>query len=355
MLKNSISNKAKKVKEKRWQNIQISLVGLVFILIGIMFLGINHVHDYSVLNQKLTATPDETVSSVGLYDGLLYPIFNNLGITLIALGCGSLLLELYGYASYFKKRVSEVFTEKEMISLLSNEYKRELKSSVIQSLYAPNTDDSNELLSLFDKQLAELLSTLYYSDFDLKVELSLLNDKYIKKTFVRTITIEEINSLNQNWYKNIFEITCKKLEDDYIPPYKLTGIIVDSVPVCDFKQPEGQLIQGGKNLSDRYRYRCELPQEIEIKEKINLIVKYETVVPVDDILFSCKMDRLCKNFKCTFIFNKDEFELRLYGFNFSPEKRSFKLSGVDQDSWRELHSQGWMLPGEGIVCATIKK
>ena len=119
----------KKRKDRRWQNIRIALAAFALIITGILLLVINHIHDYRMNRFKDVAVLTSTGEPINIeymfrYENLWKPIINNTGITLIVLGVGSLFLELHGYASYFQKKISEVFIEKEMLNILTKEYKK---------------------------------------------------------------------------------------------------------------------------------------------------------------------------------------------------------------------------------------
>lgn len=353
---------AEKNKEKRWQNIWIGVVGISLILIGILLLTMNHIHEYRVhINEYIpVSTADGSpldTDFLNTYDTLWKPIVNNVGITFIVLGIGSLFLELYGYASYFKKRVAEVFTEKEMLDVLSEEFKSNLKSNVIESIYSPNTKDSKEILSLFDKSLGDLLTSKYYSRYDSTTRISQYNGKYMKKSYVRCMEITEVNTNKKNMYQNVIDVYCQDLNDDGITPFTL-----DSLEVAGQKFEEGKDYEVKHDPvkkheeGDHYtiHYYCRLITPKEIEKTLKVIVEYTTIVPINDTTVSFKTDSLCKDFYCKFVFNKDDFDVDVVGFNFCTDEEPRPFEKLKGDGWKSIRSQGWLLPGEGVLCTILR-
>lgn len=345
-------------QRRRWEKFSTGLIGICLAIIGIVMLYINYsMENNNRLKGLITVVDDKGQSVEVEYNDTNSTIPNillyNGGIIFITLGLGSLLLELYGYATYFQKRVSEVFTEKEMLNLLTDEYKQQLKYNVFESLYSPDTKDSKEILALFDNNLAELLSSIYYNSFDLKVELSIQDDKYIVKRFVRTIEICEINTKKKNYYKDIIDIYCEELGDETLVPFELESIAIDGKPTSEYAViPTSD--QTGEE-GERYirHYSCKLNSAIEIHEKVIVEVIYKTIVPITDTTFSFKIDTLCKDFNCIFFDASGDLDLSVVGFNFSPSQKPFIKSS--RDTWKSIRSQGWLLPGEGVLCSSIKK
>ena len=359
----------KRKKEKRWHNIWIGIAGIALIFAGLFLLVFNHIHEYRLhINEYIptsvsistTSDNNEPIDTefLNTYDAFWKPIVNNAGITLLVLGIGSLFLELYGYASYFKKRVAEVFTEKEMLDVLNKEYKSELKSNVIESIYSPNTKDSREILSLFDKSLGDLLESKYYNRYDSTTKISLYNDRYMKKTYVRIMEVTEINTEKKNTYENVIDVYCQDLSEIGIESFVLDSLEVGGVVLVEDEDYEVKHDPIKRHDDgDRYtiHHYCKLKSPHEIVNSLKVMVEYTTIVPIEDTTVSFKTDFLCKEFYSKFVFDQSLFDVDVVGFNFCTDEKPRPFEKLKGDGWKSIRSQGWLLPGEGVLGTILRR
>lgn len=343
----------KKNKENKWKKRQVSWLAVIAIISGVLFLVMLHAHEYAIEYDAIaTGTTQDYNSPIkpDAFENIVKPIVSNISITLIVLGIGSLLFELYGYASYFRTRLAEVFTDDKIVKLLNEEYKKELKTNLTKSIYNPSTEDGDDILNLFDQKLANILETYYYSMYDISVKMEKINNKYLKKTITRTTVLNEINESSKNFLHNFLSVSCKELKGCSEVPFKLDYVKVNGKETNEYHREDTE------NDLSHYdeTYSFVFNEKLEIKDSIEIEVQYVTIVPLNDRNYTIRLDNLCKNFEIKFFFNNSEYEVGATGFKFATTKKdSFKYKKYD--NMTNAKSNGWLLPGEGIVISIFEK
>ncbi len=347
-----------KNRELRWKKRQISWLAIFSLLIGVIILVLLQLHRYALSYEAVAtnATVSESAQDIcnnlkpDVFENVIVPAFSNIAITLIVLGIGSLLIEIYGYASYFRVRLAEVFTDEKIVNLLNDEYKKDLKANLTKSLYNPNTDDSKEILNLFDQKLTNILETYYYDSYDISVEMESIDKKYLKKTITRIAVLREINETVHNSLSNFLSVSCKKIQDDNMQPFELLHVKINKKEVSAYhrEKTENEL----SHYDETFSYVFD--KDIEIKNQIEIEVQYATIVPLNDRNYTIRIDKLCKDFEIKFFFNSKEFDVGATGFKFATTKdSSFKYKRYD--NMMHAKSNGWLLPGEGVVISVFEK
>ncbi len=348
-----MDEKEKKVKRK-WRNIKESLLAIILILIGIGIMFGLQVYE-NAANEQVVATivqidggtTVEMKETSSVFQNVIKPIFSNIGITLIVLGIGTLLLEVYGYTSYFRSRLAEVFTDKEIIDLLDLEYRKKLKYNLTDSIYSPNTEDSKAILDLFDTEMGNLLNEYYFDSYTLNVDVN-LNGGFISKEVIKTIVLKEINTSSKNFYDEFVNMSFKKLPNG-MNPFELEKVKINGESIPD---TEYEIIRTTNGSLEKYIGKFKQPQEI--KDKLTLKIKYKTIVPIKDVNYTIRINHLCKKFLCEVTYNDSQMEVSSRGFGFSTKDQlPFKNSSLRNLAKSE--SNGWILPGEGLVFTIFKK
>lgn len=340
-------------KEKKWKKRQISWLAIIALILGILLLVLLHLKEYEISYSAVVASTmekSENIVKPDSFNNVVKPMLSNIAITLIVLGVGSLLLELYGYASYFRVRLAEVFTDDKIVNLLNSEYKKELKTNLTKSIYNPSTEDGDAILNLFDQKLANILETYYYSEYEISVKMEKIDDKYLKKTITRTTVINEINEKSKNYLTSFLSVSCKKIKEYPGKPFNLEYVKIGGNPIKDYHKEDQ------KNDLSHYdeTYSFAFNKELEIKDNIEVEVQYTTIVPINDRNYTIRIDKLCKDFEIKFFFDDSEFEVGATGFKFTTTKKdSFKYKNYD--GMTNARSNGWLLPGEGVVISIFEK
>lgn len=346
---------SEKVKQKSLEKRNIIIYSFFVILIGTVLLVALYIYQYHVTVNKIANVSkiqqQNIIINSGLYDGVVQPIVYNIGIILIVLGTGTLLFELFGYLSYFRKRIAEVFTELDIIKLLGVEYKKKLKYNLTKDLYKPNTEDGQEILNLFDERIGGVLKDYYYSKYSLHIECDILNEKYIKKTIQKNVVLKEVNKDNKNYIQHIINVLTPQIEEE-ICPFKIEQIKLNDKVLTENDYSYNESFE--ENSSYSKIYLVSLNEKHEIKNELKLTIKYTTIVPIEDKTYTLMIDRLCKDLRAKFCFDNRKISVHGTGFKFSIKEED-GFSNTNYQSVTEIESNGWVLPGEGICFSIFQK
>ena len=349
--------------EKKQENKNIFFYSLIAVLLGLLALTIICIID-------IRFSVDAEMHKI--FFDYIKPLVTNIANSAIILGTGTLLIDLFGYLSYFRKRLSEVFTEQQIVDILNDDYKKELMVRLLKSIYKPNTDDSEKLISLFDGRLNAIMDTYYYSSYSFFCDCSIINFgdvKCFEKKIEKVVTYKEVNNQNTNEIEVILRLLCPCINtssDESIQYFDDISVVVEGKKLkCGRdtdKCAEGEfdviihsdVIDDDVTGKQKTLYTCKFSKKYEIKNELHIELKYKTIVPIDDREYTVHMDHLCKNMRCKFSYNIDEMDVGVKGFNFSTDpKTGFK--DVNHKGLCEIESQDWVLPGEGVEFSIFEK
>lgn len=352
-----------KSKKKKWDNVYVMLFSIIFFLLGVIILVYLHCYEGDLeIESKAVFNSLKSIDQNYLacitakqntFKNIYQPIFYNVGTIMIVIAIGTLLFELFGYLSYFRKRIAEVFTENEIVDLLTDEYKKELKFNITRSIYNPDTEDSRELLQLFDRKLSNIMETYYYKQNEIHIECSIITinkNKYIKKEITKTIKLGEVNSTQKNFYEEFINFSCKSINEKDTEPFKLNWVMVNGVKTNEYKQNETK----GDESPYKLNYSYSFNHKLEIINNLTISVNYTSVVPINDRMYSIKVDKLCKSMISKICFKENEMEVMANGFKFTTSNGS-KFICKHHRMLTEANSNGWVLPGEGLVFLIFTK
>lgn len=325
-------------KQKRFEKFPIKAVALFSFVVALFILiVINSIH------------PKQDCK---LFDIYIKPITTTLAMAIITMSVGTLVLDFYGYVNYTRKRIAEVFTEKELVNILDDSYKQSLKTKLLQSIYQPNTGESDALVTLFDKRIGELLSTYYYSSYDVDIDCTLCDDhaghRYIEKRIRRTVMYKEINSDKENNINTFLRISFLKTIPD---PCIIKQVKVDGK---EYKIENDYLFEKDEKPGEKLiRYIVKPKQYTEIKNELHVVIEYTTKVPISDRQYIIKIDHLCKQMSCNINFDPNEFEVAANGFMFTTTPKDFSHCSTERHC--KISTESWLLPGEGVVFSITEK
>ncbi len=291
------------------------------------------------------------------------PICNNIADSAIILGLGTLLLDLFGYLSYSRKRISEVFTEQQMVDILNEDYKKELKLNLLKSIYKPNTEDSEKLLSLFDGKLSAIMDTYYYNSymFFLKCSIISIGDrKYFEKRVDKVVTYKEVNSNKTNTIETIIKIVLCDIEaNDQSSEILPFGDVKVKVKDKWLKENEDFIVDPKPYKDDgtgktKTVYACKFKKPVEIENELNIEFSYKTIAPIEDREYTIHLDHLCKNMRCKFSYDDKDMDVGVKGFNFNTDTK-LGFTPLIHKGLCEIESNDWVLPGEGVVFSLFEK
>ena len=213
------------LRDRQWDYIKVFLAALVPALIGFLDLLLLWIYEFIIYIHAGKALDPKSI-----YAYAIQPTLYNIGIILIVLGIGSLFLEVYGYTSFFKKRIAELFTQYEMVNIFSDMYAIELRKNLLKKIYNPTCEDSNQLLSLFDEKLSNILGGNYYEKFEVTIRsrtFKLGNKWYIEKKIRKRMRLSAINKNTKNTVSIIQTVSCQKSQSHLITNFVINQLVLD--------------------------------------------------------------------------------------------------------------------------------
>lgn len=339
-------------RQRIWEKVNIGIFGVLVSVLGVLLLVLLSYYEQSWgLIQSNENHP--------LYTSVIQPVVSNIAIIMVVFGLGSLLLELYGYTAFFRKRLAEVFTDWEMLECISLDYKKKLRFNLLKSIYNPNSQDSAEILKLFDGRLGSIIEGLYYSEFEEHTHCSIIQDtkgnSCIRKKVLRKCVISEVNRYKNNSIEEFFRVNCQSLENvGGLKAFLLEKVEIDNRVLSEGKDYE---IHSETNVTKSPytdTYVCCLKEKCEVSGSLTMEIEYVTIVPMDDRYFYLRINRLCKSLKIYFQFVNSEYKIVANGFKFSAGDEQ-KVDIKYEDAMVAINSNGWLLPGEGVSLAIMEK
>lgn len=371
-VKNTVKSMERKERfSKETKMILISLfilaLGIIFLLTSLLLESYNNNIEVAVSTIPQAETtyvesqqknPQESSGTIrlpiNLCEKIFIPFFSNAASILIAFAIGNLILDRYSNLNYFKERISELFLDYKMVNILDDSYKRLLKRNIIKSTFGVENDDADELTYLLDDEINIMLETYYYSENYTVINCSIIEDQgeYIKKIITKELTIKNINPSKKCEFSDLLHIRCKELENDSLNPLTINSVIINNekeLTQNDYQDTNNQeeLLSSSSSHPYNINKTYKLKNPIEIKDSLKVKIKYTTITPIDDRSYSCRMDKLCKNMRCKFLF-EDPIKIESCGFSFASNQKN-SLRPEYHKNICEVQSNNWILPGEGVV------
>lgn len=298
---------------------------------------------------------------ISSYAGEFQSVLSNLGSLLVSISSGSFLLELFGYVNYTRKRMCEILCEDDVLEVLTTQRKKELKTALLNNLYMPNKDlGDNNIVQVIDNEMDNILKDYYYKEYIMYVDISIKEIKgvkYISKTIKKTYEAETIN--NQNC------IIDKLLDIQTLPIHssqavKLEYLRINSEEILDAKNyVKTKKIKDntavGTHYNDMYYIDTEdFKNKLKFNKTISIDIKYETLTPITDKIFSHQIKKPCKHYCIHFNYDPN-VELDIVGFGFMTDGNKNKKRIVKTTHGLMLRFLTWILPGDGVMAVISTK
>lgn len=289
-------------------------------------------------------------------DGKIGQLSGTIGQLIVSISMGSLLLEWFGYVKYTQKRLAEILCKDEVLDVITDKRKRELKTAILNNLYMPDKDlGDNNIVSVIDNELDNILKDYYYNEYIMYVDISLMEEegrKLIKKRIRRTFSAETINNqkctlgailsaeINPVRGENTLELNSLKINGE---KYK--------VPI----EKQDNTEDSSNHYDERfYADISTIKDKLVFEDKINIDMEYTTYTDINDTIYSHQINRPCKHY-CIHFNYTSEIDLDLVGFGFMSNFGENKKRLVKTSSGHMLRFLSWILPGDGVMAAlTIK-
>lgn len=347
----------KKENRKRLNSEWIRLVGGVIIIVGLVF----------VIGAQLSIS-----LIAGRFGDVINSILMPLGQVLLSIGVTARVFEHFGYADYTTERVCEALASEEVLNVLNEQRKIELKDMLFEDIYLGRQPEKapQELVHQIEGDMEALLADYYYDEYHTFCDISLFEDKngrrFIKKKIHRTIMIKPIRAGKRCKVDGLFYSRTNKIDAVGDDGETLAPVKFDSLYIDDVKMKEGIDFRLHSDECDHINYprlytiqmlrNGKAAEDALVLEKAEMRVRmdYTTYVSCEDLMYSVTVRKPCKSFFCSFNCNIPEHILRVKSYGFmsfgrnTPDKNARRID-VRTETGVTVRFRSWLLPGDGAI------
>ena len=248
---------------------------------------------------------------------------------------------------------TETLVKNDFVNRLTKCEMKELKSKIESELYfRDNNHNKDNFYNFFEQELSSLLNDCYYKFYKTKIECKIC-ENYISKTIRKKFEI--VNPSKKEAVIRIpFGAEMQKVDGiDINKLYIIKKFTVDSL---DFtKEINDQLIirENCIESNDAYCIDIHTSWDVKIKKEQVIEMIIETIVPLNDVCFSNKITKPCKQYNLIFILNNPSYQLSWHSFGFMGNHKDMLIE-EPMDNGLELGFKDWILPGDGVVISISK-
>lgn len=248
---------------------------------------------------------------------------------------------------------TEILVNNGFINRLTKVEMKELKSKIESELYfRDNNHNKDNFYNFFEQELSSLLNDCYYKFYKTKIECKIC-ENYISKTIRKKFEI--VNPSKREALINIpFGAEMQKVENvDINKLYIIKKFSVDSEDYT--KEINDSLIIKENSIESNDAYCIDIHTSWDVKVKKVLVIDMiiETIVPLNDVCFSNKITKPCKEYNIIFILNNPSYQLSWHSFGFMGNHKDMLIE-EPMDNGLEIGFKDWILPGDGVVISISK-
>ncbi len=350
------------MKKKRMpEGKNILYIGTIIILIGVLILIIAL---WQTNELELKKSTGENVGSWMIFLSFIADI----GKTIITIGAGTALYSYFDFINYIKKILIDVVIQNNYLDELSDEKKRDIISKLEkQVIYDYETTDDNTLYDFVNKEIQGLVKSIYYESMYLNINCRVVDNKMIEKDFIREY---ECNfETNRDYEIDLaFMTKCSFVDDQQIKePFAVKEFSINGKNLTDKIERKVSHKDGAENSIDTYTHtfyydfkNAEDKKAIQYIEKsdahiIKIVIKYKTIVPVEDNNLAYRVYVPCKKFEATLVYDDNDMSVFADIFAFKDRKVNERKLDTNRVSYCQNRNcinivfKDWILPGDGIM------
>ncbi|NLD46688.1 MAG: hypothetical protein GX660_05745 [Clostridiaceae bacterium] len=283
------------------------------------------------------------IFNIGIIGDTIVAMLRGVGVALVTSVFVSVLKLWFESTDYLVKN--------NFIKFLSKEEMLNLKSEIESELYFSknNHNKDNNFYSFFGREVSSLLNECFYSYYETTIECC-INDDYISKTITKKFQI--VNPSKKEVLEKIpFRAEMQKVSNiDNRDLYKIEKFEIDSLDFTGQINNELLIVDEGNESKDAYCVKVDAEYEVKVKKQTTIDMVIKTIVPIDDVCFSNKITKPCKEYEINFIVKNSPCKLSWHNFGFLGNHKD-NIMETPIENGVILKLRDWILPGDGILVA----
>lgn len=292
------------------------------------------------------------------------------GQVAISVSVTALLFEHFGYVDYTVNRVCDALAHDEVLNVLNDSRKKELKDILFEDIYLGRqpAQAPKELVEQLSVDIGDLLESYYYEEFHTSCDISLIiaqdGQRYFRKHVHRTITMKPIQQGGQCRASRLFFLRTngipegtKDIWGNELLPVQFLQVRVNDQPLeqnRDYRSEVSQDSDAGP-YSINYKLVLNDVDLLEIGENLRVELVYVTHVLATDPLYAVTVDRPCKFFSCHISNSAPDYNLHVKSYGFMALGNSRRRMHIETRNGVTVRFRSWILPGDGTVAVLTPK
>lgn len=239
-------------RKNRLNKSWIRILGLLIFIIGIVCIIASFELPIWVPKERAKAVSDITMVT---------------GQILVSVSVTGLLFEQFGYADYTTRRICDALAQDEVLDILSQERKEEMKDRLFEDIYLGRSPEPDPLclVKQLDGDIERLLADYYYEEFFTSCDISVVEtqdgQKLFRKQIHRNLTACPIQTGRECTLERLYRVQRPGLKDG---TKDRNGVVLDAVKITELIIQDETLTEGTEeDIRDFYlkkaRRRTPLP------------------------------------------------------------------------------------------------
>lgn len=336
-------------RQRRLNKIWMVLIGILAIVAGVGLIILSfQLPDW--LPEGYGETASSTLMAVGQ--------------VAISVSVTALLFEHFGYVDYTVNRVCDALSRDEVLHVLDDARKKELKDILFEDIYLGHqpAQAPKELVDQLDKDIDTLLKDYYYEEFHTSCDISMVTaqdgQRYFCKHIHRAITVRPIRKEKPCQVSRLFYLRTndipsgtKDLRGNELLPVKFLKVVVNDQELEEGKDYhlDGRKDKDAGPYSINYTLLLNNKSLLEIGTHLRIELVYMSHVLSTDPLYSVTVDKPCKFFSCQINSNISDYNLHIKSYGFMAFGDSTRRMHIETQNGVNVRFRSWILPGDGTV------
>lgn len=340
---------------------KIGVFIVVEIVVVILYIVCNFVEQAEVVSVAARLEPNsETYTFLPYFDiakEILVVVFSVLGSSILSV----LFIERRDKNNMISDFVfNDVFSSEDFIKGVTEENKKKMHENLEKSLYFNDSIYKSELYHsirqklnanekddgcYFEKCEYDVTCKIFDNRIEKKIKKTMRLKSFKKQSNVADFVLGFFRSAKVNGYDSfkVLSITVngKEYDNKYVKEVGVQHKISD--------------IKSGYDNLKRYEFCQTL--DVSRNKPIDIVFCYKTVVPTNDIVYTCRMHRECKNFSFRYKLepqNGQQYRLSAAAFGFADDGNKTP-NQKDDEPEISFEFNDWIFEHDGVSVTMVKK